>query len=245
MKRITLAIDAGNTRIKWGLHDGNCWLAQGTVLHHEINALPAAWRAVSPHIDDAIVCSVAGNTVKQALQCSLDKISTTWLTACAEACGVTNGYDTPAQLGADRWAALIAAWHRHHQACVVVSAGTALTVDALSSNGEFVGGLIVPGLNAMQSALVSNTAGLTVASGQLCDFPANTADAMHSGALQAMAGAVITMQTQLQQREKVAPKLILSGGDAWLLQSALSGQGEIVDNLVLDGLVLLNMEKSA
>jgi type III pantothenate kinase len=236
---IILAIDAGNTRIKWGLHDGQRWLAQDSVRHPEVAGLAVAWQGA--HISSAIISSVAGSAVNQSLQQLLDELAVpaTWLKSSAAAGGVSNGYADPAQLGTDRWAAVVAAWQRYHQPCVVVSAGTALTIDALSSAGEFLGGVIAPGLTMMQSALVNNTAALEHGPGQLQDFPAATADAMFTGALLAMAGAVLAMQNTLQQREQTAPRLILTGGDANALQVALSGQGEIVDNLVLEGLIVL------
>lgn len=236
---ITLAIDAGNTRIKWGLHDSQRWLAQDSVWHPEIASLATTWQAA--HISNAIISSVAGSAVNQHLQQLLEELAVpaTWLKSSASACGVSNGYANPAQLGTDRWAAVVAAWQRYHQPCVVASAGTALTIDALSSAGEFLGGVIAPGLTMMQSALVSNTAALEHGSGQLQDFPAATADAMFTGALLAMAGAVLAMQNTLQQREQTVPRLIFTGGDASALQAALSGQGEIVDNLVLEGLIVL------
>ena len=68
-------------------------------------------------------------------------------------CGVRNGYAKPAQLGSDRWAALIAAWHLVQRKCLVVDSGTATTIDTLSGQGEFVGGLILPGVELMQRSL--------------------------------------------------------------------------------------------
>jgi type III pantothenate kinase len=127
---------------------------------------------------------------------------------------------------------------------VVVSAGTALTVDALSSRAEFLGGLIVPGLSMMKAALAANTAGVGPIDGQMREFPASTGDAVHSGALRAMAGAVEYICETLARREGTAPVLLLTGGDAEALQATLSGVGEIVDNLVLEGLVLIAKETS-
>jgi type III pantothenate kinase len=81
-----------------------------------------------------------------------------WAVASAYQCGVRNYYADPTQLGSDRWASLIAAWRIQRQGCIVVSAGTAMTVDALSDTGEFLGGIIVPGLQLMQNALIRGTA---------------------------------------------------------------------------------------
>lgn len=236
-----LAIDAGNTRIKWGVYDG-AWLAQGAVAH---DALPGLDRYY-PLLRQAVVSNVAGPQAGAAIQAWLAKhdIPIHWVSAQAQACGVANGYKQPGQLGSDRWAALVAAWQLKQSACVVALAGTALTVDALSSRGEFVGGLIVPGAAMMKQALLSNTAGVAAIDGRLEDFPQTTGDAVYSGALRAMAGAVQRMQAMLEVREGRKPQLVLAGGDAPALQAALSGAGEIVDNLVLEGLILLAGERS-
>lgn len=239
-----LAIDAGNTRIKWGVHDGDAWCAQGVLAHAAVAQLVPALRRF-PDIRQAVISNVAGAGTQAALQAALAQcgIAVRWVVAAAQACGVSNGYAEPAQLGSDRWAALIAAWQRR-RACVVACAGTALTVDALSSRGEFLGGLIVPGLAMMKAALGANTAGVAQVDGRLCAFPATTGDAVHSGALRALAGAVEHLCGVLARHEGVAPALLLAGGDAVALQAALSGGGEIVDNLVLDGLVLIAREIS-
>jgi type III pantothenate kinase len=238
-----LAIDAGNTRIKWGVHDGRGWLAQGALGRDEAARLARDLGAF-PGIRQAVISNVAGAECRAALQKVLDQMSVgaRWVEAEALACGVSNGYARPGQLGSDRWAALIAAWHSRQAACVVACAGTALTVDALSSSGKFLGGLIVPGLNMMKTALNVNTAGVASDEGQLVEFPTATGDAVHSGALKAMAGAVDHMVASLAAREGAEPLLLLAGGDAQPLQAALSGAGEIVDNLVLEGLVMIAKE---
>lgn len=238
-----LFIDAGNTRIKWGLRDGEGWVARGTLAHGQVPQL-AAFLPATIEISRAVVSSVAGSQVDAALQAVFDEsdIDGTWVRSKSSACGVVNGYAQPEQLGCDRWAALIAAWNLKRSACVVVSAGTALTVDALSSHGVFLGGLIVPGLEMMKTALSANTAGVPHLDGNLVEFPANTADAVHSGALSAMAGAVRQMIRVLEMREGSEPCILLSGGNAVALQSALGGAGEIVDNLVLEGLVMISEE---
>lgn len=239
-----LAIDAGNTRVKWGVHDGT-WLRQGVVAHDALPDLANHIRSYAV-LRQAVVSSVASPLINAAIQEVLDRCGMTavWVKAQARACGVNNGYANPAQLGSDRWAALVAAWHLKRSACVVVSAGTALTVDALSSRGEFLGGLIVPGFAIMQQALTANTAGISLLDGGLSDFPITTGDAVHSGILQAMAGAVARMQIALAQREESQPHLLIAGGDASRLQAVLSDAGEIVDNLVLEGLILIAGESA-
>lgn len=235
-----LAIDAGNTRVKWGIHNGSAWVIQEAAGHNELALIAESvqkFQAVGP----AVISNVAGPAVQASLQTMLDELDfdAYWVKPQAQACGVSNGYAQPAQLGSDRWASLIAAWQRTRSPCVVASAGTALTVDALSSRGEFLGGLIVPGLSMMKAALNLNTAGVAHTDGRLAEFPASTGDAVHGGALAAMVGAVERMCRTLARREGMEPMLWLTGGDAAALHEALSDRGTIMDNLVLEGLVLI------
>jgi type III pantothenate kinase len=132
---------------------------------------------------------------------------------------------------------LIAARHIAPEGCVVVNAGTAMTVDALTADGVFLGGLIVPGLTTMLRALSESTAAIGEARGNYRDIPKNTPDAVYSGALSAMAGAVRHMNALLAGEEKREPTCLLSGGDAQLLLPLLSAKTRKVDNLVLDGLI--------
>lgn len=242
MSQNILAIDMGNTRTKWGLFDGNNWVETGSIANADIRNtadLSALWARL-PAFDRAVVSSVANDALGETLQSSLQK-PVQFIRPAANACGVVNGYESPAQLGSDRWAAIVAAWDLTRAACVVVSAGTALTVDALSPRGEFMGGLISPGLSAMKSSLLANTAGISSTQGDWQSFPINTADAVHTGALTAMAGVVNAMWLRLAHIG-ARPCLIMTGGDALELNGALSDQAEIRPNLVLEGLLLLDKE---
>lgn len=233
-----LAVDAGNSRVKWGLHDGWGWRRKGWVLSREVVRLGGQWLP-DGQPERVLVSNVAGTALRAQLEAlfSRRRAEVEWITAQPAQCGVSNGYRNPAQLGSDRWAALIAAWRRCGRACVVVNAGTALTVDALDNSGRFCGGLIVPGLHAMQQALAANTAALAVEAGRFEVFPASTADAMYSGALSAMAGAVERIAAALAAKEGTVPDCLVSGGDAGLVKACLSVPAAIVDNLVLDGLI--------
>lgn len=239
-----VAIDAGNTRTKWGVFDSSgVLLHQGAVENSRIQTLANAsqsWLGCRR----VVVSNVAGATVASQLQAVCEQLALPQLTirATPSVCGVINGYMQPELLGSDRWAALVATWHRYRQPCVLATAGTALTVDALSSTGEFLGGLIVPGWRMMQASLASGAAGLEASAGHLQRFPVNTGDAMYSGAWLAMAGVVEKMCHALQAREGHAPRCVLAGGDAAGLQAALSSPAEIADNLVLQGLWLIERE---
>lgn len=233
-----LAVDAGNTRIKWGLHDGNSWLSKGWVATATVPDLGDAWKGLAAP-DLVVVSNVAGLQVVKQIEaaCKGWPAKIQWVAAVANQCGVRNGYEIPSQLGSDRWAALIAARAVAPEGCVVVNAGTAMTVDALTAEGVFLGGMIIPGLASMLRVLVESTVAIEEGGGQYRDLPKNTPDAVYSGALSAMVGAVWHMNALLAGEIKRAPTCLLSGGDAQLLLPLLSGRTRMVDNLVLDGLV--------
>ena len=175
--------------------------------------------------------------------CAVWTCSPEFVTATAAQCGVRNGYQQPERLGSDRWAALIAAWNHVQGACLVVNCGTATTVDAISSQGEFLGGLILPGVSLMQHSLATNAAQLRAEQGMLQDFPRNTADAIHSGMLCATLGA-IRHQFDLLQARCGAIRCLLGGGAAGVVQPHLDLPLERVDNLVLKGLQIIGELKA-
>ena len=235
-----LAIDAGNTRIKWGLHDGTAWCDRGVVATAEARTLREALTALRAP-ERIVVANVAGEAVQREIGESLGGFTAQpeWLEARAEQCGVRSSYANPAQLGPDRWAALIAARHLNGGPCVVVNAGTTTTIDALSAEGIFLGGFIVAGYSLMRRTLSQNTARLELQEGHVTFFPDNTGDAIASGAANAIAGAVERMIGFMAQTTAVEPGVLLSGGDAEIIVPLLNARVELVDNLVLEGLLCI------
>ena len=126
---------------------------------------------------------------------------------------------------------------------MVVSAGTTMTVDALTADGVFLGGMIVPGADLMRAALARGTAGLRPRGGKFAFFPARTADAIESGAINALAGAVERMLRFMEEAGQAQPLTLVSGGAAQLVAPQLNGTVEVVDNLVLEGLVRIALER--
>ena len=237
-----IAIDSGNTRIKWGFWDGTAWARIGALTHDEAAELPRALAALPPPQCIA-VSNVAGLGAAQGIEkaCGHFGMPITWAKSRPAQCGLTNRYD-PAQLGADRWAALIGAWHRRQGACLVVNAGTATTADLLSTRGEFRGGIILPGLALMKRSLAENTARLPLAEGAYAEEPRNTADAIDTGVLHAQAGAIERMYAQLASTESEAPACLISGGAAARIAERLGIAHRVVDHLVLDGLACMVQE---
>jgi len=234
-----LLLDAGNTRLKWARVLDGRWEERGVSGYDELDELIRPARRMGQE-GQCWIASVAGaarnHLVEQTLQDQ--EVSLHWLESQSAQCGVTSHYSPPQQLGVDRWMALLAARKRSQEACVVVSAGTAMTADALTADGHFLGGVIVPGIGLMQQALQMGTALVGQTDGQFQTFPRNTADAVRSGAVMAMAGAVSLMHSRLSSLSAGPTRCLLTGGDAGLLMPLLECSVECVPELVLEGVLL-------
>lgn len=240
-----LLVDAGNTRIKWALTRGDKWLEVGELSTAEAATLSRRL-ARGAEITEVWCSNVAGDMVAEGL--SRGEWAARWhfVSAGVRQCGVHNGYESPERLGSDRWAALIAAWHLVGGSCLVVGCGTATTVDALSDRGEFLGGLILPGLDLMRSSLCGATARLRSETGHCVAFPRNTADAVWSGAVLATCGAIRSQHELLAaQVGSSALPVVLGGGAAEYLCGQLNLPLRLVDNPVLQGLWLIARETDA
>jgi type III pantothenate kinase len=241
-----LVIDVGNSRMKWGLHGPRGWAALGVTPNSDIGTLALRdWHNL-PRPLRAVGVNVAGEAARVRVEGQLTRwrLVPEWLAASESACGVTNRYARPAQLGADRWASLVAARARSlatelfPPACVVVNAGTAVTIDALDIDGVFRGGLILPGMRLMLQALAENTAALRSEPGAFREFPDNTADALHSGAMQAICGAVEQMRRRIDT-DPAEVRVYLAGGAAGEIATHLNPPVEVVEHLVLEGVLAL------
>ncbi|MCX7263227.1 MAG: type III pantothenate kinase [Burkholderiales bacterium] len=245
-----LAIDVGNTRLKWALYDrphtqANV-LAQGAEFLENIETLADGPWAGLPAPKHMLGCVVAGDAVKRRVQEQMElwDVAPQWVVSSSQEAGVSNGYDHPTRLGSDRWVAMIGARHRmlakgHAQPLVVVMVGTAVTVEALDQHGKFLGGFILPGHGIMLRALESGTAGLHVPTGEVRPFPTNTSDALTSGGTYAIAGACERMVQHLKQHTGQEPQCVMTGGAGWKMAPSMAIQFELVDSLIFDGLLKL------
>ncbi len=251
---MTLLVDIGNTRVKWAiLHDGA--LSCGTPVPHREQSLQATWPAMWGHMPPpggVIVANVAGSAVAASLAAWASAhwaLQPQFITAMPAACGVTNGYSEPGQLGVDRWLALIGARHLKAvagQHVCVIGCGTALTVDILSAAGQHLGGWIAPGIEMMRQQLSRGTAAL---SGEFTrqsggkGLGHSTEEAVMTGIRQAAAGmvdrAVLTARTLLEQ----PPVGVVTGGAADDLVPFLSSETVTVPDLVLRGLAAFVLQR--
>ena len=231
-------MDAGNSRVKWALHDGRAFAKEAWVALADVRELGQAWTPL-PQPSRIVVANVAGDGVRDDLRESFGmwNAEVIWVAGQRSQCGVTSLYDVPAQLGPDRWAALIGARHLEKGACLVVNSGTAMTVDALTAAGEFLGGLIVPGFDLMHQSLARSTALLSPEQGRYTAFPRNSADAITSGAIQALCGAVERMKNEMAAAGQGEPAVLVGGGAGGVLAEHLRMRARYVERLVLEGLV--------
>lgn len=263
MNDVFLLIDSGNTRIKWAFVQAlppasppssqqlSPWLANGAVMHADSPQLATDWRRFSEHsaLQGVLIANVAGLAAQQQINAQLAQyaartVATQWFASSSAAAGVRNGYRQPSQLGCDRFCAVIGAHALlPGKNLIVANCGTATTIDAVSSDGHFLGGMIAPGLAMMAQALARNTAQLPQVqhAAQHADqlphsFADNTDDAIISGCITASAGAIEKAVRDLEHRWAQPVHCVLSGGAAFALAPALTIPHQILDNLVLHGL---------
>ena len=149
--------------------------------------------------------------------------------------------DAPESVGVDRLLAALAAFRRAEGACIVVDAGTAVTVDAVSADGAFQGGAIFPGLGMIARALAEGTVLLP-----RVDLPSeaplvgkNTREAISAGLVHGVTGAVAALVEGARKTVGREAAVLLTGGDAAFLAPHWPVVlREVVPNLVLEGLVM-------
>jgi type III pantothenate kinase len=249
-----LAIDIGNTRLKWAQYEaphlGARVINQGAAFLETIDELSEGdWKALHPPVS-MLGCVVAGEAVRRRVEEQLElwDLEPHWVVPAAHEAGVINGYDHPNRLGADRWVSLIGARARLLAAgpprpALVVMIGTAATVDAIDAEGRFLGGLILPGFGLMLKALEMGTAGLKVPTGEVVDFPTNTSDALMSGGANAIAGAIERQYRKLLARTGTEPALFMTGGAAVKLAPITDLAFETIETLIFDGLLHIQAER--
>jgi type III pantothenate kinase len=244
-----LVIDVGNTRLKWAWLTSTGLSDQQAILHR--GAKPGMWRAALFESDQkptrVLVSNVAGVKMAKTLSRLAKKafrVEIEFVTAAAEFQGLANGYLNPSLLGSDRWLALIGAWTKARSALCVVDVGTAVKVDSVDAAGRHLGGLIVPGIHMMREALMSNTSDIAEAAEQSTPSMAgvlanNTLGAVSRGAVFALAGMADRAAEVIEQSTGVKPKLFITGGDAAMITGTMRTRGEIVPDLVLQGLAVI------
>ncbi len=240
-----LVVDIGNSRIKWAavvsrsLEDHGAANYSGEALD---TLLDDAWRDLPPPAS-ITYCSVAASASGDVLERWAQQ---RWGVDCrrvhtvASGFGVRCAYARPESLGADRWAALVACWHKHARAACIVDCGTAITVDAISEKGEHLGGVILPGVVLMRHALASRAEGIPAEISQNRDvFSKSTADAVAAGTVYAAAAAVDRVVAEMEASLPAGSARILTGGDMEALEPLVAAAFTREPHLVLHGLAVI------
>ena len=234
-------IDLGNSRLKCAALDA---LGQrGPVLaighEHGDSLLPLLAHIGMPDAGANVwLASVASAERSQALVAGLQAAGFRVhpISTAASCRKLRIAYPDPTRLGVDRFLALLAASERDDGPWLIVSAGSALTVDLLDADGRHLGGLIAPMPARMRAALAQQFAQLDVPDGQPRDFADNTADAIASGTQAALLGLVERASRLAGERLGVAPTLLVCGGAADTLDLLACARLVKLPWLVLDGM---------
>jgi type III pantothenate kinase len=252
----TLLFDAGNSRFKWALVRNGRLGAQRAAPHADFGDF-AAWLARAPALARVVGVNVAGPALERALRAALRTTGQprpTFITGSAEAAGVRNAYARPASLGADRWAAAIAAWHRAgcYRTVCAATIGTAITLDLVDQDGHHRGGLIAPGPAMMLDALLGRTADIAAraATGSggrrragarplVPPLTGATHSAIEEGCLAAAAGFIDRTINQLTRRLNGRPVLFVTGGASAAVIERLRSACKPCDDLVLRGVATI------
>jgi type III pantothenate kinase len=242
-----LLLDVGNSRLKWGVLDDGDIRRTGHISLSNVRekGLAALTTKLPRRVDAVLASNVAGNSFATRLSgvigmhCNVD---VQFARSERRGWGVTNSYRQPRVLGVDRWVAMIGGWAELESACLIVDAGTAVTLDAIDDEGIHLGGQIIPGVETMLDSLASATSDLPAikasakqSSGDMKMFGRNTAAAMREGAQNAVAGAV-DRALQTMRENGYDPTVILTGGGASRILEALDTDPVHRPNLVLFGL---------
>lgn len=245
MTDTTLLVDVGNSRVKWAV-SGSTGRASGTPFA-SAPALSAAgcaahWGGLAPPAQVIVACAGGARLRDPIADFCRTRfgVEARFVHAARCAAGVSNGYATPESLGVDRWLAAVAAWNRYRGAVIVIDAGTAVTVDAVNSTGEFMGGVIAPGLALMREALAQGTkVHASDVGGARQPFARNTSEAIATGCDFALAGLAEHCSHAMRERLGQDARIVLTGGDAGRLVPLLHAVIDVVPELVLDGLALI------
>ena len=242
-----LLLDVGNSRLKWGVLDDGEIRRTGHISQDDIReqGLSVLTTRLPRRVDAVYASNVAGTSFATRLSgvigmhCNVD---VRFARSEKRGWGVTNSYRQPRRLGVDRWVAMIGARAEVGATCLVVDAGTAVTIDAIDEDGAHLGGQIIPGIETMLNALSSATSDIPLvkASGKsskdrLKIFGRNTSAAVREGAENAITGAVERAYRTLKAYTHT-PTIVLTGGGASRILGALEQPALHRPHLVLNGL---------
>jgi type III pantothenate kinase len=242
-----LLLDIGNSSVNWALQEQDEFTSVGAFSYKKNNFKQDLDTNLSPvkKPSNVLVSNVAGDDVLNLLN---DWVKTQWQQECwqphvsSSFKELKNSYSDVEQMGLDRWLAMIASWEKYQTALCLVGCGTALTIDLIDSGGNHLGGYIVPGIELMQKALVSNTEQINIVVNNQAslDYANDTVSAVNNGAFMATVAMIDRVTDNFFNESKSEAKCIISGGMAELIKPLLNRPFQYEANLVLSGLSILH-----
>lgn len=239
-----LLLDGGNSQLKWAWVENGTFSEVGRTPYRDLTQLGEEWLQFADEDVKIVGCAVCGSVKKAMVEEQLTR-PVEWLSSMPQALGIRNHYRRPEEHGSDRWFNALGSRRFTQNACVVVSCGTAVTTDALTEDNHYLGGTIMPGFHLMKEAMALKTANLNRPIGKVYPFPTTTPNAIASGMMDAVCGALMMMHGRLKDKtgEGKPVDIIITGGGAARVVQALpesfvhDNQVKIVDNLVIHGLL--------
>lgn len=242
-----MLIDAGNSRLKWSVKKEQGWSPVSYRRYSSATRLAVVLEllvGIKPSF--IVMAHVLGDFFEKEIRifCEKKSISLTIVNARVVGYGIKNAYDNASKLGADRFVGLIAVHHRHKansgNNSIVVSCGTAVTIDAINKQGEHLGGVILPGLQLWKDMLVQGTELLKQADAEdICILATNTGQGIAAGSFYGLAGAIDRVCNEMKQSLTETVVLVLTGGCAESLRPYLNNIYKLSPNLVIQGLKII------
>ena len=252
-----LAVDVGNTNVTFGLFDGERLAADWRVTSHRERtademAVELRDLFALKGLELASVSGVVISSVVPGLNPALIEASRRYLN-CEPVMvgpGVKTGvkvrYETPRDVGADRIANALAAYTKYGGPIVVIDFGTAVTYDAISAEGDYLGGAIAPGVEISLAALVSQTAMLRRVEPVAPDsvIGRNTVASIQSGLVWGFVAQVEGMVKRMVDELGGKARVIATGGQAALVAGLTHVIEETDPLLTLEGLRLIYLQNA-
>jgi type III pantothenate kinase len=252
---LLLAIDAGNTNVVIGLYDGERLVADWRI------TTPATWTGdeVAIMLNDlfelrgltvelvrgVVIGSVVPNLTPALEEASVEHLKVRpVIVGPGVKTGIRIAIENPKEVGADRIANTLAAFRKYGGPAIVIDLGTAVTYDAISAAGEYLGGAIAPGVGISLDALLANTAKLVRVELLAPDtvIGRSTMAAIQSGLLWGFVGQIEGMVKRMTDELGGTAHVIATGGQAGMVAGLTHVIDDVDLQLTLEGLRLIHLQ---
>ena len=241
-----LAIDIGNSTVKFGVFDSERLAGKlliPTVRNQTADEIGSFVGSNLPENISAVIVSSVVPELKNSIEnFSKDRFGVApFFVGHDFNFGLKINYNPPENLGIDRLVAAFASTEKYGKPCIVCDFGTATTIDAVNSNGEFVGGVIVAGMNLLADALFQKTSKLPQVEIKKAEkvIGSSTVEAINAGIYFGYIGLTDGIIKRMIAELNEKPKVVATGGLASIIADGSEFIGIYDENLMLDGLRLI------